>query len=108
MKKAWKYVTASSVAFAMMFLASHAYAAGIESTKLASGTKRLIEDITEWLMGISIPAGALWVGYYFFRKQGADEQDEQRYVKKIKVVIWSTIGAVAGAGALNFIVSYYK
>ena len=81
---------------------------GISSSTLAIGTRKLIEDLTKWLMVIAPILTILLVGYYLMRKSSSDEGDGRRWDNRVKVAIVCCIGVVVSSGLINVIVGYYK
>lgn len=86
-----------------------AYAAGdIQSSKIAQGTEKLIQDATTWLMVLAPVAAGLLIIYFCVRRSAADEMDQKKWNNRIVVAIVSCIGAVIGSGTLNIIIGYYQ
>ncbi|WP_233277394.1 Mbov_0395 family pilin-like conjugal transfer protein [Paenibacillus durus] len=84
------------------------YAAGIKDSKLASGTEKLIGDVTTWLMILAPVMSGLLIIYFCIRRSAADEMDTKKWNNRIIVAIVSCIGAVLGSATLNIIIGYYK
>lgn len=84
-----------------VFVSGAVYAAeggGLATSKIATGITQLLNDASAWLMGISAVAGIVAVGYCFFRKTFADEQDQKKWADKIKMAIFCALGGLlAGA-----------
>lgn len=80
---------------------------GIQGTTLVKGTKKLIEDLTSWLLVIAPTLTILLVGYYFMRKSASDEMDGKRWDSRIKVAIISCIGVMVTSGIINVLSTYY-
>jgi len=78
-----------------------AFAGGIENSKLGT-------DVTGWLPLIALSAGGACIGYFFIRRQAADEMDKKMWTKRIETAITSTIGAIIGASMLSVIIAYFK
>ena len=85
-----------------------AFAGGIENSKLGTGLKKLLTDVTGWLPLIALSAGGACIGYFFIRRQAADEMDKKMWTKRIETAITSTIGAIIGASMLSVIIAYFK
>lgn len=84
------------------------YADGINSSKIVTGTEKLIGDVTTWLMVLAPVVSGLLIIYFFIRRSAADEMDTKKWNNRIVVAIVSCIGAVLGSATLNVVISYYK
>lgn len=81
--------------------------AAVGDSPIATGTQRLLQDLTTWLMILSpIASGALII-YFFIRGSAADEMDQRQWNKRIVTAIVSCIGAALGSVILNLVVGYY-
>lgn len=87
---------------------TNVYAAGIGSSKLFTGTKKLLNDMKTPLIGISGVAAVIVIIYLFIRMKFADEMDAKMYKKRIMTVLACAIGVVLIASLLTVILSYYK
>ena len=85
-----------------------AFADDIGSSKLATGTQKLITDATNWLMILAPAVAVLCIIYFLIRKSISDEMDHKRWNTRIIVALISCIGAVLAAVIVNVLVSYYK
>lgn len=92
----------------MMCTVQSVYADGIQNTPLATGTRRLIEDITSWLTGIGAVVTILMVVYCLVRRNMADEMDHKKWQTRMTVSIISGVGIVAASAVINALVSYYQ
>lgn len=94
----------------MLFIAlcSNVYAVDIGSSKIATGTQKLITDATTWLMGLSPVIGIVCIIYYLIRKGMSDEMDHKKWNSRIVVTIACCIGAVVASVLINVLVSYYQ
>ncbi|GLC79363.1 hypothetical protein LBYZC6_14770 [Lacrimispora brassicae] len=96
-------------AFMMLQNSTVAYAAGgIQSSQIAKGTEKLIQDATTWLMILAPVVAGLLIIYFCIRRSAADEMDQKKWNNRIVVAIVSCIGAVLGSATLNIIIGYYK
>lgn len=82
--------------------------AGVGDSKLATGTTKLIDDLTNWLLILAPVLAVLLIGYYLLRKSASDEMDAKRWDSRIKVTIICTIGVVVASGLITMIIGYYK
>jgi nitric oxide reductase large subunit len=89
--------------------ASPALAAGdIGSSKLATGTEKLINDVTSWLLVVAPLVTVVAVIYYLIRKTVADELDAKKWNTRISTAIICCIGVVVASVIIKLIVSYYQ
>lgn len=89
-------------------LSTKAYASGISSSKIATGTQKLISDATSWLLVIAPTVTVLLIIYYLIRKGMSDEMEHKKWNSRIMVAIVSFIGAVVASVLINVLVSYYQ
>jgi len=80
----------------------------IESSKIGTGTKQLISDLTKWLTILAPIVGAVCIAYFLVRKGMSDEMDHKKWNTRTTVAIISTVGAVLAAVIVNLVVSYYQ
>jgi len=80
----------------------------IGSSKLATGTEKLITDVTTWLLVVAPLVTVVAVIYYFIRKTVSDEMDHKKWNTRISTAIICCIGVVAASLIINLIVGYYK
>jgi nitric oxide reductase large subunit len=83
-------------------------ASDIGSSKIATGTQKLITDATTWLMGLSPVVAIVCIVYYLIRKGMSDEVDHKKWNSRIMVAIVCCIGAVVASVLINVLVSYYQ
>jgi amino acid permease len=83
------------------------FATSIENSKLGTGLKKLLDDLSKWLPVLALATGSAFLIYYFIRRQGSDEMDKKMWTKRIETAIVSTIGAVIGASMLSVIKAYF-
>ena len=82
--------------------------AGVQDSKIATGTQDLITDLTNWLLILAPVLTVLLVGYYLLRKSSSDEMDGKRWDSRIKVAIICCVGVIVASGLINLIVGYYR
>ena len=80
----------------------------IASSKLATGTQKLISDATNWLMILVPVVTVLCIIYFLIRKSISDEMEHKKWNTRIAVALISCLGAVLSAVIVNVLVSYYK
>ena len=81
---------------------------GINNSKLATGTKQLVQDATTYLMIMAPIVAGLLIIYFCIRRSMADEMDQKKWNNRIAVAVISCIGAVLGSATLNVIIGYYQ
>lgn len=80
----------------------------IGSSKIATGTKKLIEDATTLLLIIAPIAGTLCIIYFAIRRSAADEQEQKQWNNRIITAIVSVLVAVLASVIIKVITAYYK
>ena len=97
------------VVVAILFICTnYCFATGIESTKLVTGTKNLITDLTNWLLILAPTVTVVLIGYYLIRRAGSDDGDGRRWEARVKVAIACCIGVIVASGLINVLINYYK
>lgn len=94
--------------FIMIFSITSVYADGITGSTLFTGTEKLINDVTNWLLIIAPVAAGLLIIYFCIRRSAADEMDQKKWNNRIIVAVVSCVGAVIGSATLNILIGYYK
>ena len=108
-KNARGWLTAVTLAVLSAVTAIPALAAGdIGSSKLATGTEKLVKDVTSWLLILAPLVTVVAVIYYFIRKTVSDEMDHKKWNTRITTAIICCIGVVAASLIINLIVGYYQ
>ena len=79
----------------------------IASSKLATGSQKLINDVTTWLTIIAIPVTVAAVIYFFIRKGAADEQDQKMWQNRITTALVCGIGVIIASSLINVITGYF-
>jgi len=95
-------------AFIMLTVSLPAYASDINSSKIVTGTEKLIGDVTTWLMILAPIVAGLLIIYFCIRRSAADEMDTKKWNTRIIAAVVSCIGAILGSATLNLIIGYYK
>ncbi len=101
------YMVAMIVVYTTVLNSSPAFADGFGSSIFATGTKNLFKDIGTWLLILAPISGGVLGVYFFIRRQAADEMDQKKWNDRIKVTVFSTLGAVLVSTAIVLIASYY-
>jgi ABC-type molybdate transport system permease subunit len=95
-------------AFLMITTAIPAFASDINSSKIVTGTEKLIGDVTTWLMVLAPIVAGMLIIYFCIRRSAADEMDQKKWNTRIIAAVISCIGAILGAATLNLIIGYYN
>ena len=93
---------------AVAFLTMSVFAEGnIANSVIATGTKKLIADVSSWLTGIAIAVtGGVCVALFIARGL-SDEQDKKTWDKRIKTTIVSGILAITITSIVGIVASYF-
>jgi len=108
LRRARGWLTATAVTMWAALSASPALASDIGSSKLATGTEKLVKDVTSWLLIVAPLVTVVAVVYYLIRKTVSDEIDHKKWNTRISTAIICCIGVVAASLIINLIVSYYQ
>lgn len=110
-KKLEKKISALALSFMLsVVFAPGVFAAsnGFQTSKIATGTMDLINDILSWVQILAIPIGTVCVIIFQIRKAGADQQDQKDWQKRTNTAIIATIIAEIAATIINLILGYYQ
>ncbi len=91
-----------------LLLGNTVFATGIQDTIIATGTQKLISDLTSWLMVLAPTLTVLLVGYFLLRKASSQDQEGPRWNDRIKVAIICCVGVIVASALINVILSYYQ
>lgn len=80
----------------------------MQDSVIATGTQKLITDLTNWLLILAPILTVLLIGYYLLRKSSSDEMDGKRWDSRIKIAIICCVGVIVASGLINLIVGYYR
>lgn len=75
----------------MFFMQQVVQASSFESTKLVTGTKNLVQAITDWLTGIGISICGGYFIYYVYCLKTNDEGERRRNIQNIKTTLISMV-----------------
>ncbi len=93
---------------AVTFLTMSGFAEGnIANSVIATGTKKLIADVSSWLTSIAITVTAVVCVYLFVRRAMSDEQDKKQWDNRLKITAVSGIGAITATALIGVIASYF-
>lgn len=83
-------------------------ASGIGGSSLFSGSKRLAQDLTNWIRGAAAVFAILMMGYCFLRKMGADPEKARQWNDRIKMIAGALIGVIVVASLVEIVISYFQ
>lgn len=69
--------------------------------------KLFLSDAIGILIGISFAIGVLFLVIEGIKMYNADENDKKPHIKKIKTIVFVTIGIVIAEAALSWVLSYF-
>ena len=79
----------------------------LENTKLVTGGRALLADVTVILVSFTAAATALVIIYNLFRLKFADENDKPKYKKGWKTALISGVGILVAEGGIAAIFAYF-
>lgn len=111
MNKLKKAAATISAAFSMLMLNISAFAAGtggLETSKVVTGTQKLLDDITNVLLILAPVVAAACIIYFAIRHSGADEMDQKKWKQRMIVAAVSAVVAVLASALVKLLISYYQ
>ncbi|SFR77584.1 hypothetical protein [Anaeromicropila populeti] len=81
---------------------------GFKSSKLATGTVNLINDLSNWLLILVPSIGLTCALYFFIRKSAANEQEQHQWDKRLKITFGCIVGGTVASAMISTITGYYK
>ena len=87
---------------------NHVYAGGIGSSKLLTGTERMLNDMKKPLIGLSSAIGVVMIIYNLIRMKMGDDVDTKMYKKRIGIILICMVLVVSVVTLVSTILSYYK
>lgn len=79
----------------------------IQSSKIFTGSMKLLEDLGKALIIAAPVAGVPIVAYFWFRRGAADEVDQKSWNKRIFVALISIVGVELTGVIISVIMYYY-
>ena len=107
-KKYTRKIGKAGLVITSLFCCKSTCFAGVQDSKIATGTQNLITDLTNWLLILAPTLTILLVGYYLLRKSSSDDMDGKRWDNRIKIAIICCVGVVVASGLINLIIGYYR
>lgn len=83
-------------------------ASSIATSKLATGTEKLIKDLTSWLLVIAPTLGGLTIIYFFIRRTVGDEMDHKKWNGRIIGALICTVLATLASPIITLLMDYFK
>ena len=77
------------------------------NSTFATGTKKLLEDVSGWLIGIGIAVAGISAVVYLIRRSMADEADGKMFQKRAITAIICGVAVSLVGGIIALISSYY-
>lgn len=77
------------------------------NSTFATGTKKLLEDVSGWLIGIGIAVAGISAVVYLIRRSMADEADGKMFQKRVITAIICGVAVSLVGGIIALISSYY-
>lgn len=108
MKTLKKIVAVIYAAVTMAALNISAFASGLEQSAAVTGTKKLLNDVSNVLLVVAPIAGVVCVTYFAIRHGAADEMDQKKWKQRIVVAVVSVIVAVLASALITTLVGYYQ
>ena len=98
---------AAAVMSAVISVAANAEG-GLAASKAVTGTKALLNDISNILLVVAPLIGTACIIYFAVRHGAADEMDQKKWKQRIIVAAVSIVVAVVASALINVLVSYYQ
>lgn len=92
----------------LLFDNQFAFASGLESSIAVTGTKKLLDDLTKVLMGLSAAVSILTLIIQRIRMQIAENEEVGPIKKWERRIVISGISVFLISGLFNLILAYYK
>ena len=78
------------------------------SSKFATGTIALVNDIGKFLMALGPIAGGVAAAYFLIRRSMADETDGKMWMKRVIIAVCCGVGVLLVGSLITIITGYYK
>lgn len=108
-KKASKYVIRVLLIVAILFTMQQVVnATSFESTKLVTGTEKLVNAVIKWLVGIGITVCGGYFIYYVYCLKTNDEGERRRNMQNIKTTLIAMVLITCGLALIDAILGFYR
>jgi len=108
-KKASKYVIRVLLIVVILFTMQQVVnATSFESTKLVTGTEKLVNAVIKWLVGIGITVCGGYFIYYVYCLKTNDEGERRRNMQNIKTTLIAMVLITCGLALIDAILGFYR
>jgi len=108
-KKIFKIILRILIFVLLLFcLGQVIYAAGLEDSKLVTGTEKLVDAIINWLIGIGVTICGGYFIYYVYCLKTNDEGERRRNIQNIKTTLIAIVLITCGIALIDVILGFYK
>lgn len=108
-KKASKYVIRVLLIVVILFTMQQVVnATSFESTKLVTGTEKLVNAVIKWLIGIGITVCGGYFIYYVYCLKTNDEGERRRNMQNIKTTLIAMVLITCGLALIDAILGFYR
>lgn len=81
---------------------------GLAASKAVTGTKALLNDISNILLVVAPLVGTACIVYFAVRHGAAEEMDQKKWKQRMIVAAVSVVVAVVASALINVLVGYYQ
>lgn len=107
--KASKYIIRVLLIVIILFTMQQVVnATSFESTKLVTGTEKLVNAVIKWLVGIGITVCGGYFIYYVYCLKTNDEGERRRNMQNIKTTLIAMVLITCGLALINAILGFYR
>ena len=108
-KKASKYVIRVLLIVVILFTMQQVVnATSFETTKLVTGTEKLVNAVIKWLVGIGITVCGGYFIYYVYCLKTNDEGERRRNMQNIKTTLIAMVLITCGLALIDAILGFYR
>lgn len=106
--KKWT-VRVTAAFFSASVLLTTAFADGnFGSSKIATGTKALVNDLSTWATALCPTVGGLCAVFFIIRMSMSDEQDKKMWKHRATTAVICGVAGMLVSGIIALLSSYYK
>lgn len=107
--KASKYIIRVLLIVIILFTMQQVVnATSFESTKLVTGTEKLVNAVIKWLVGIGITVCGGYFIYYVYCLKTNDEGERRRNMQNIKTTLIAMVLITCGLALIDAILGFYR
>lgn len=110
-RKISKKVTAALAAVNLLLASSlTAFASGgnFQGSTIATGVKKLLDDILAWATPLVVVIGAIFIVYFSIRRGQSDEGEKRRWENRIISAIVCTVIGTLATSFLSMFMGYFQ